>query len=90
MIFNKPHFNTFFLLVFYLYFICFMHRICIYSQDIIWITGRSERYAQEVMRDMRLMYHKDRHQHVTIAEACDYLGLPYEDVFNMINGIKVG
>jgi hypothetical protein len=65
-----------------------MYRICIYTDDIIWITGRTGRYAREVMRDIRLLHHKERHQHATIAEACSYLGLPYHDVFNMINRIK--
>ena len=62
-----------------------MKRICIYSKDISWITGKSERYAREVIRDIKLLRKKKKHQLVTIAEACDYLGLPYEDVFLMIN-----
>lgn len=62
-----------------------MKRICIYSKDISWITGKSERYAREVIRDIKLLHKKDKHQLVTISEACDYLGLPYEDVFLMIN-----
>jgi len=62
-----------------------MKRICIYSKDICWLTGKSERYAREVIRDIKLLRKKERHQLVTIAEACDYLGLPYQDVFLMIN-----
>jgi hypothetical protein len=65
-----------------------MYRICIYAQDLIWITGKGEAYAREVMRDIRLLHGKERHQPVTIAEACDYLRLPYQEVFNMINRIK--
>lgn len=62
-----------------------MKRICIYSKDICWLTGKSERYAREVIRDIKLLRKKEKHQLVTIAEACDYLGLPYQDVFLMIN-----
>ena len=65
-----------------------MNRICIYTEDIILITGRSERYARKVLRDLRKVHKKGVHQHVTIAEACAHLGLPYQDVFNLINRIK--
>ncbi|WP_223549320.1 hypothetical protein [Aestuariivivens sp. NBU2969] len=65
-----------------------MHRICIYTQDIIILTGRSESYAREVLRDIRLLSKKQKHQFVTIKEFCDYVGLPYEDVFNRINKLK--
>lgn len=62
-----------------------MRRICIYSKDICWITGRSERYARGVIRDIKLLKKKEKHQLVTIAEACDYLGLPYDVVIDMLN-----
>ncbi len=64
-----------------------MRRICIYSNDICWLTGKSERYARSVIRDIKLLKKKQKHQLVTIAEACEYLGLPYDEVFNRINGI---
>jgi hypothetical protein len=63
-----------------------IYRMCIYAKEISLITGRSERYGREVLRDIRLLHGKDKHQVVTIAEACDYLGLPYTEVFKMING----
>lgn len=65
-----------------------MHRICIYAQDVVWITGRSETYSRELLRDIRLLHHKESHQLVTIEEFCTYTGLPVEEVFNMINKIK--
>ena len=65
-----------------------MHRICIYPQDVIWITGRGETYARELLRDIRLLYHKEPHQLVSISEFCEYVGLSYEEVFSMINKIK--
>lgn len=64
-----------------------MHRICIYTQDIVFLTARSESYAREILRDIRLLHKKKRHHLVTIAEFCDYTGLPFDDVFNRINGI---
>ena len=65
-----------------------MHRICIYPQDVVWITGRSETYARDLLRDIKLLHHKQSHQLVTIEEFCTYTGLPFEGVFNMINNIK--
>lgn len=62
-----------------------MQRICIYSKDICWITGKSERYARDILRDIRLLHKKKKHQLITIAEACDYLGLPYDQVNEMLN-----
>ena len=48
-----------------------IYRMCIYAKEISFITGRSERYAREVIRDIRLLHGKDKHQVITIAEACD-------------------
>lgn len=65
-----------------------MHRICIYTTDVMFITGRSERYARDVLKDIRLLHQKSKHQLITISEFCEYIGLPYEEVFNMINKIS--
>lgn len=65
-----------------------MNRICIYPQDVVWITGKSETYAREILREIRLLNHKQKHHLVTIEEFCDHLGLPHKEVYNMINRIK--
>lgn len=44
-----------------------MHRICIYTQDIVFLTARSESYAREILRDIRLLHKKERHHLVTIS-----------------------
>ena len=62
-----------------------MHRVCIYAKDIEWITGKSPRCSREIVKDIKLLHKKKRHQLVTINEFCDYMGLPFEDIFNMIN-----
>ena len=62
-----------------------MYRICIHSKDIELLTGKGERYARYVLRDIKLLHKKQKHQLVTIKEACDYLGLPYEEVFELLN-----
>ena len=65
-----------------------MHRVCIYAIDIVWITGKSARCAREIVRDIKLLHKKKKHQLVTIKEFCDYMGLPFNEVFNMINNVK--
>ncbi len=65
-----------------------MQRLCIYPQDVVFITGRSASYARELIRDIRFLHKKQRHQVVTIWEFCDYMGLPFDDVFKQINGLK--
>jgi len=60
-------------------------RVCIYPNDVAWLTGRGERYGRTVIRDIKLLHKKERHQLVTIKEFCDYLGLPYDEVFTIIN-----
>ncbi len=50
-------------------------RICIYPKDVQRITGRSERYARKLLREIRLHLHKQDHQFVTIAEFCSYTGI---------------
>ena len=54
----------------------------------MWITGKGERYARNVLRKIRLLHAKDRHQAVTIAEVSAYLKIPEKDIFNVINRIK--
>lgn len=65
-----------------------MNRICIYPSDVRFLTGKSESTCRGIIRTIKKKLHKEKHQEVTIKEFCEYKGLPYRDVFNMINGIK--
>ena len=65
-----------------------MFRICINTKEIEWITGKSSRGAREIVRDIKLLHKKKKHQLITIEEFCNYMDLPYQKVFNMINNIK--
>lgn len=62
-----------------------MKRQCIYTSDIEAITGKSKKTAQKIMRTIKDVYQKKKHQVVTIREFCNYTGFEYEDVFNEIN-----
>ncbi|WP_418511958.1 hypothetical protein [Corallibacter sp.] len=65
-----------------------MKRICIYPSDVEAITGKSKKTAQTLVRTIKDVYQKEKHQVVTIREFCEYMGLEYEDVFNEINNIN--
>ena len=60
-------------------------RICVYPQDVEIITGKGSRYSRQVIHDIKRRHGKLGHQLVTIEELCDYLGLPYDPVFYIIN-----
>ena len=59
-------------------------RICIYPKDIQKITGRSERYARELLYRIRRAYQKADHQFVSIEEFCQYTGLDPNAVRELI------
>ncbi|WP_417289536.1 hypothetical protein [Corallibacter sp.] len=65
-----------------------MKRICIYPSDVEAITGKSKKTAQTLVRTIKDVYQKEKHQVVTIREFCEYMGLEYDDVFNEINNIN--
>tara|TARA_R100000951_G_scaffold112355_1_gene112577 strand:- start:644 stop:832 length:189 start_codon:yes stop_codon:yes gene_type:complete len=57
-----------------------MKRIVLHTKDIVIVTGKSERYARELIRKMKEHYLKDSHHYITIKEFCDYLGLAVDEV----------
>ena len=64
-----------------------MKRICIYPKEVAIITGKSIGASRQLIRTIKDAHGKRKYQLVTIKEFCDYEGLPYEEVFNMINKI---
>jgi hypothetical protein len=65
-----------------------MKRICIYPSDIVHLTEKSEGTCRRIIRDFKKELGKSNHQLVTIREFCVYKGLPYQEVFNLINKNK--
>ncbi len=61
--------------------------ICINAEQVSIITGKSISTSQSLLRTIKDVHEKKKHQLVTIKEFCDYKGLPFEDVFNLINKI---
>ena len=63
-----------------------MKRLCINSSEVAIILGKGTSTAQRILRTIKDAYGKAKHQEVTIREFCEHEDLPYEEVFNMING----
>lgn len=51
------------------------NRLCIYPKDICLITGKGQKYAQKLLRDIRFLHQKQAHQFVTVQEFADYTGI---------------
>ncbi len=65
-----------------------MNRIVITTNDVVFLTGKSESYSQKLIKTIKDAYQKEKYQMVTIREFSEYMGISYEEVFNMVNGIK--
>ena len=66
-----------------------MKQLSIYPKEVSVILGKSVITARRLIRTIKDVHKKEKHQAVTIREFCDYMDMPYEDVFNMVNNISV-
>ena len=57
-----------------------MERICILPADIARLTGYSERYGQEVIKEIKKSLCKEKHQFITKYELATYMGINHEDI----------
>ncbi|KQS31734.1 hypothetical protein [Pedobacter sp. Leaf194] len=60
-----------------------MNRLCIYPKDISAVTGKGQRYAQRLLKNIRFALKKEEHQFVTIKEFADYTGID----LNLLNSL---
>lgn len=51
-------------------------QICIYSKDIALITGKSHKQAWRIYNKIKEYYKKSPEQFLSIAEFCEYTGIP--------------
>lgn len=65
-----------------------MKRITIYSAEIAILLGKSQSSAQKLVKIIKDAYGKKKHQPITIQMFCNYMDLPYDDVYNMVNNIS--
>ena len=61
-----------------------MKRICIHTTDVMYITGKSERQARNIINDIKDILGKQKHQVVTIKEFCHYMGIKEDEITHLI------
>ncbi len=61
-----------------------MQRICIYTKDVQIITGKSDKYCRTIMKNIRKITKKEKHQQISVFELSNYLGLNVEEVMKLI------
>lgn len=57
-----------------------MYRLTIEPKEVAAITGKSVKYARNLLDNIRKKYNKEKHQSVTIKEFCTYQGLHEAEV----------
>ncbi|PIV95128.1 MAG: hypothetical protein COW44_00620 [Flavobacteriaceae bacterium CG17_big_fil_post_rev_8_21_14_2_50_33_15] len=62
-----------------------MYRYCIYPKEISVILGKSYSYSCKLTRSIKDAYQIHKRRDITIKEFCEYMNLPYEEIFNTIN-----
>ncbi|HEY9124744.1 MAG TPA: hypothetical protein PK252_04300 [Bacteroidales bacterium] len=55
-------------------------RIVIYPKDVMTITGRSEKFSRNLLKQIRQQLDKEQHHFVTIYEFCQFTGMDAEQV----------
>jgi hypothetical protein len=55
-------------------------RIVIYPKDVMTITGRSEKYSRNLLKQIRQQLDKEQHHFVTIYEFWKFTGMDVEQV----------
>lgn len=61
-----------------------MTRVCITSNDIQILTGKSERQCRNILKDIKVFYKKEKHQMVTVYELAAYLGIDKELIYRVV------
>jgi len=65
-----------------------LRRIFITTKDIMIITGKSDKYSRNLYRQARQYFSKKDHQDVTFREFCQYAGIPYKELEDLLNSSR--
>lgn len=57
-----------------------LKRAIIYPKDVQRITGKSERSARKLVRDIKDHLKKDEHQFITINEFSEFTGIDHDTI----------
>ena len=61
-----------------------MNRLCIYTKDIQWITGKSASHSRYTLRKIKKYFNKEGHQPINVEEFCHYMGMRVELVLQQL------
>jgi hypothetical protein len=61
-----------------------MKRVAIYPKDVMQITGKSERYSREILKKIKELHNKEKHQLVSLQEFSDFIGLKVNDIRSLV------
>lgn len=59
-------------------------RLCIYTKDVMLITGKSQTTALRLLRSIRKAYRKSNDALVTYTEFCDFTNLDEDEVVKFL------
>lgn len=59
-------------------------RLCIYTKDVMLITGKSQATALRLLRSIRKAYRKSNDALVTYTEFCDFTNLDEDEVVKFL------
>ena len=60
-------------------------QIVLYVNDVMEITGRSLRWSQQILRDIKKKNGKSKSQLVNIVEFCEHMKMSVKDVKQLMN-----
>lgn len=59
-------------------------RLILYPKDVVILLGKSDRTARTVMAKIRRACGKAKHQPVSVADFCNYMGLDRKEVESVL------
>ena len=63
-------------------------RHCIYPKDIMYLTGKSERYGRQLLNKIKAHFGKEQHQFVSPDEFSEYSGIKMEVVVQYLDKVS--
>jgi hypothetical protein len=65
-----------------------MPQVCIYPKDAAQLTGTRYGTGKRLLQRIRAALHKPPRAYISVAEFCEFTGLPEEEVKAALNGTQ--
>jgi hypothetical protein len=63
-------------------------RHCIYPKDIVYLTGKSERYGRSFLNKIKKHFGKEHHQFISPDEFSEYSGIKIDVIDKYLKGVS--